>query len=211
MEWCWCLRSSTFQPFQIFSVPGWNYCFYCVNQVNILNSIGHLPYSYPFSIWFHLTPGDKDQVSERGGSVLLLERRSRLVREVVLPYSWRQRPGEWERWFCLTPKDKAQVSGRGGSVLLLETRSRWVREVVLSYSLRQGPGEWERWFCLTPGDKVQVSERGGSVLLLETRSRWVREMVLSYSWRQGPGEWERWFCLTPGEHFTKIASWKIHP
>ena len=153
VEWCWCLRSSAFQPFQIVSVPAGNYCFYCVNQVNTLNSIGHLPYSYPFSIWFCLTPGDKVQVSERDGSVLLLETRSRWVREVVLSYSWRKGSGEWEKWFCLTPGKKVQVSERSGSALLLEKRSRWVIEVVLSYSWRQGPGEWERWFCLTTGDK----------------------------------------------------------
>ena len=63
-------------------------------------------------------------MSERGGSALLLETRSRCVREVVLPYSWRQGPCERERWFCLTPGDKVQVSERDGSVLLLETRSR---------------------------------------------------------------------------------------
>ena len=42
------------------------------------------------------------------------------MREVVLPYSWRQGPGEGERWFCLTPGDKVQVSERDGSALLLE-------------------------------------------------------------------------------------------
>ena len=45
------------------------------------------------------------------------------MREVVLSYSWRQGPGEWERWSCLTPGDKDQVSERGGPALLLETRS----------------------------------------------------------------------------------------
>ena len=54
VEWCWCLISSAFQPFQIVSVPAWNYCFYCINQVNTLNSIGHLPYSYPFFYFFGL-------------------------------------------------------------------------------------------------------------------------------------------------------------
>ena len=55
VEWCWCLRSIAFQPFHVVSVPAWNYCFYCVNQVNTLNSIGHLPYSYPFSFFWIIT------------------------------------------------------------------------------------------------------------------------------------------------------------
>ena len=70
-----------------------------------------------------LTPGDKVQVSERGGWSCLTPGDKVQVSGPALLL---------ERWSCLTPGDKVQVSERGGPALLLETRS---------YSWRQGPGE----------------------------------------------------------------------